>query len=339
MQSFLGVTMVPEVLWGTKFIHIMRDNLWATTGAGFALGLCTGISELYLFPAYLKNTSLLKLSTGKALIFLASVFIISTITAFIYGKVKGMPDAEAIREVIELLNSNGFYYIFSVTLMLSFGLNFALVMQNKIGVTTFLPVISGKYYTPREENRIFLFLDLKSSSVMAEKLGHKKYSRMLQACYKDLSELVIKYRGAIYQFVGDEAVITWKSKNKNDYENSVSLFYAFTNYLKQRTEFFESEFGIKPEFKGAINAGQVMTAEVGGYLKSEIAHHGDVLNTTARMLELAKSFPNQLIVSSRVKENLKKYDKYQIVSQGKIKLRGKNNSKNIYLISEKTLTN
>lgn len=337
--SFLGIAMLPDEVWVSKFMRIMHDNFWATTSAGFAIGLCTGISELYLFPSYLKNTSLLKLSIKKALIYFVSVMLISVITAFIYSKVKGFSDIEAIRDVIELLNSNGFYYIFFLTLMLSFGLNFALVVQNKIGVTTFLPVISGKYYHPREENRIFLFLDLKSSSVMAEKLGHKKYSRMLQACYKDLSELVIKYRGTIYQFVGDEAVITWKSKNENDFENSVSLFFSFTNNLKNNTGFFRTEFGVVPEFKGAINAGHVMTAEVGGYLKSEIAHHGDVLNTTARMLELAKSFPNKLIVSSQVKNNLKNQEKYQVISQGKMKLRGKNNSKNIYLISENELTN
>lgn len=334
--TFLGVAMIPDEIWQIKFVHIMRDNFWATTGAGFAIGLCTGISELYLFPAYLKNKSLLKIAVGKTLIYLVSVMLISVVTAFIYNKTKSLSNTEAISEVAKLLNSNGFYYIFSVTFMLSFGLNFYLIVQNKIGVTNFFPIISGKYYYPREENRIFLFLDLKSSSVMAEQLGHKKYSLMLQACYKDLSELVITYRGTIYQFVGDEAVITWNETTENDYRNSVDLFFAFTQSLKNNAEYFQKEFGIVPEFKGSINAGEVMTAEVGGYLKSEIAHHGDVLNTAARMLELVKSFPNKLIVSRTVKEKLPTEScKYIIASEGKLKLRGKNNTKDIYLISEK----
>lgn len=334
--TFLGVAMIPEEIWQTKFIHIMRDNFWVTIGAGFAIGLCTGISELYLFPAYLKNKRLLKIAVGKTLIYLVSVMLISVVTAFIYNKTKSLSNTEAIREVVALLNSNGFYYIFSVTFLLSFGLNVALITQNKIGVNNFLPVISGKYYYPREENRIFLFLDLKSSSVMAEQLGHKKYSKMLQACYKDLSELVIKYRGTIYQFVGDEAVITWKNSKDVNFKNSIELFFAFTNCLQKSAEYFQNEFGLVPEFKGSINAGNVMTAEVGGYLKSEIAHHGDVLNTAARMLELAKSFPNKLIVSRTVKENLPTENgNYRVTSEGKIKLRGKNNTKDIFLISEK----
>jgi adenylate cyclase len=335
LLNFLGVALVPEEIQQSKFIHIIRDNFWATTCAGFAIGLCTGISELYLFPAYLKNKTLIKVLLGKIFIYLGSVMLISVITTFIYNKTKGFSNAEALMAVGELLSTNGFYYIFSATLMLSFGLNFYLIVQNKIGVNNFFPVISGKYYYPREENRIFLFLDLKSSSVMAEQLGHKKYSQMLQGCYKDLSELVIKYRGTIYQFVGDEAVITWKTPGRKDFKNSIALFFAFTNNLQKNAEYFQNKFGLVPEFKGAINAGNVMTAEVGGYLKSEIAHHGDVLNTAARMLELAKSFPNKLIVSSAVKENLQQeICNYTITSKGKIKLRGKNNTKDIYLISE-----
>ena len=123
-----------------------------------------------------------------------------------------------------------------------------------------------------------------------------------------------------------------------DYKNSVDLFFAFTQSLNDNAELFRKEFGVVPEFKGSINAGDVMTAEVGGYLKSEIAHHGDVLNTAARMLELAKSFPNKLIVSRAVKEKLLSYNgKYTITSEGKMKLRGKNNTKDIYLISEKLM--
>jgi adenylate cyclase len=38
-----------------------------------------------------------------------------------------------------------------------------------------------------------------------------------------------------------------------------------------------------PEFKGALHGGNVVVSEVGKY-KSEIAYHGDVLNTTSRML-------------------------------------------------------
>lgn len=336
LVSFLGIAMLPDEIWGSKFIHIMRDNFWATSGAGFAIGLFTGISELYLFPAYLKNKTLLKQVLGKGLIYLGSVMFISVITGFVYNRTKGLSDVEAFTEVSRLLSTSGFFYILSITFMLSFILNSFLVVQNKIGVGNFLPIVSGKYYYPREEKRIFLFLDLKSSSVMAEQLGHKKYSQMLQACYKGLSELVIKYRGTIYQFVGDEAVITWNKTSHKDYRNSVDLFFAFTQSLKDNAEYFQKEFGLVPVFKGAINSGNVMTAEVGGYLKSEIAHHGDVLNTAARMLELAKSFPNKLIVSRAVKENFWLDDcKYRISSEGKIKLRGKNNTKDIYLISEK----
>ena len=86
-------------------------------------------------------------------------------------------------------------------------------------------MMTGKFYKPREENRIFMFVDLKGSTTIAEKIGHKKYSLLLQDCFRDFS-IVAKYNAQIYQYVGDEVVVSWKAENKN-YNNFYLLFSPF----------------------------------------------------------------------------------------------------------------
>ena len=59
----------------------------------------------------------------------------------------------------------------------------------------------GKYHKPIQEDRIFMFLDMKSSTTIAEKIGHVKYFEMLREYYSDLSNPIVQYHGEVYQYV------------------------------------------------------------------------------------------------------------------------------------------
>lgn len=72
-----------------------------------------------------------------------------------------------------------------------------------------------------------MFLDLSSSTTIAELLGHLKFSYLLQDCFKDLSSCLLENNASIYQFVGDEAVITWEISKKTDRQKCFNLFYSF----------------------------------------------------------------------------------------------------------------
>jgi len=65
----------------------------------------------------------------------------------------------------------------------------------------------GRFNTPWEEERIFMFLDLQSSTEHAENLGHVEYSKMIQDCFNDLG-IVVENEADIYQYIGDEAILT-----------------------------------------------------------------------------------------------------------------------------------
>ncbi len=69
----------------------------------------------------------------------------------------------------------------------------------------------GKYRSPREEERIFLFMDLKSSTALAESLGHLQYSGFIRDSLMDVNRVLQPFNAEVYQYVGDEIVLSWKT--------------------------------------------------------------------------------------------------------------------------------
>ncbi|MCP4713222.1 MAG: hypothetical protein GY869_31715, partial [Planctomycetes bacterium] len=86
---------------------------------------------------------------------------------------------------------------------------FILQVSDKFGQGVLVNFLLGKYHQPKEEERIFMFLDLKSSTTYAEKLGHLRYSRLIQDCFFDITEVILRHDAVIYQYVGDEVILSW----------------------------------------------------------------------------------------------------------------------------------
>lgn len=329
------LAIVPDVEWHTKAYDMLRNSIIAATGAGFLIGLLTGLSELYFFPRFFRNKSFLKLIVVKLFVYSASISVISIFTMYFYQRISHQKDfLDAVSSTVEMFIYISFYRLFLMGILLSLGINFIIIMKNKMGYKSFIPFIFGRYHKPREENRIFLFIDMTSSTRTAELLGHVKYSNLIQDCFRDLSTQVIRYNGGIYQFVGDEAVISWKTKWKNSYLDSIYLFFAFQEVLIKNASIYQKKYGLTPEFKGSINAGKVMVAEVGEKVKSEIAFHGDVLNTASRMLELCAIYKKDLVVSENIVDNINIHNsELEIEFIANIQLRGKDKSKKVFSIS------
>ncbi len=51
---------------------------------------------------------------------------------------------------------------------------------------------------------------------------------LIQDCFNDLG-VVMENKAGIYQLVGDEVFLTWKSQNGLRNENCINAFYSFTS--------------------------------------------------------------------------------------------------------------
>lgn len=147
-----------------------------------------------------------------------------------------------------------------------------------------------------EVERIFMFLDLKGSTAMAENLGHVKYFSLLSDFFSDISDPIEKRRGEIYQYVGDEVVVTWSIDAGLENANCLQTFFDIQYTILQKEKEYKRKYGLVPIFKAGIHTGMVSTGWV-GKMKKEIVYSGDVLNTTARIEGLCNKLHEPLLLS------------------------------------------
>lgn len=170
-----------------------------------------------------------------------------------------------------------------------------------------------------EEDRIFMFLDMKSSTTHAEKLGAGRYSALVQDCFMEMTKAAKQSNAEIYQYVGDEAIFTWKTTDVN-LRNSVQHFFSFRESLTQRSSYYRHRYGVVPEFKAGIHHGRVIRTQVGAVRKS-VAFHGDAINTASRIQGKCNDLGKDLLVSGVVREGIS--ESYRTNSEGTYQLRGK----------------
>lgn len=197
-----------------------------------------------------------------------------------------------------------------------------LQINNKFGQGVFWNILRGKYNTPKEESRIFMFLDLNSSTTIAEKLGAKKYHAFLKDIFTDITNPILDNKGEIYQYVGDEVIVAWKYDDGIQNSKCVQCFFDIKYHLQQLNNKYIGQYGIAPAFKAGIHCGKVVAGEV-GIIKRDITYSGDVLNTTSRIQDMCKEFNEEVIVSGDLAASLILADNFATQPLGSIKLKGK----------------
>ena len=242
-----------------------------------------------------------KISAGKSILLQTfSALILFTFTIFIFSNIFVLTEEYSSSQINSFIaheytkSSLLIFYGYFIYATLQY--NLLVETDKKLGINVLKNLIWGKYHTPKQEERVFMFLDMKSSTSIAEKLGHIKYSYFLQDVFKLLTDLVIDKKAEIYQFVGDEVVISWSSKNAYSNNNTLQFFYGFQEILAQNEYYFLSNYDATPIFKAGIHKGIVSVAEV-GEINTQIAYHGDVVNTTSRIQELCNTYHTNLLVS------------------------------------------
>ncbi len=307
------------------------DAIWILALGGFLVGVISELLELYLFSKLFQRipmpVTILVKSIAQFLVLILYGFTIIFFFDY-YERIS--------------YNSTAAYFMHYVDsadvlplMVFVFGIIFFVSVFRRlyrlVGPLNFISVMIGRYNRPREEDRIFMFLDLNSSTELAETLGNKKVSRLIQECFNDLASISLDYKAQTYQYVGDEVVLTWLCESGYKDDRCLEIYFAFQELLRSRSKFYISKFGIVPEFKCALHGGLVVSTQV-GQLKVEIAFHGDVVNTAARMLEKCHHYNESFIISEAVHQKLSKNENYSFKGLGTVDLRGKSEQHKLYAV-------
>ncbi len=294
---------------------------------GITIGISFGIMDYILDQDRLKKLAYWKIILTKSIVqIFISIFSLSVLV-FTNNQVDNVR--------LGLMN-----FIFSETSFLwiiytgtfSFFIYFLQVMKTKIGGRILTNLILGKYHSPIVETRIFMFLDMKDSTSHAEKLGHIRFSTLIQDSLNDLTPAIIQHKVEVYQYVGDEAVLTWKLKDGFENANCLQVYYTFMSTLNSRKKYYKEKYGLVPFFKAGVHLGEVTVSEV-GIIKREIAYHSDVLNTAARIQGKCNEFESELLISEATKNELNDQGHLNFKLIGEISLKGKQELVNIYKVN------
>jgi adenylate cyclase len=202
-------------------------------------------------------------------------------------------------------------------------------MIKKYSPGIFLDVLLGKYRHPKVEKRIVMFIDLKDSTPIAEKLGNIDYFKFIRQFIELVSTALIQYHGRIYQYVGDEVVVSWPYNPKNA-RRCINSLIETRKLIQQKGENFRRRYDIVPEFRVGIHIGDVTIGEI-GIIKKDLAMSGDTMNTTARIRSICSELNHKFIVSKEVIESLD-LKEWQSESLGPIDLKGKNESVELFAL-------
>lgn len=290
--------------------------------------LCFGLLHIFI-DRYIKGrVPFIRLSIVTLLLQVLVIFII-LIPFFYFFRSLGLIESNwsLSKFILQPLAHVAFIY----AIITNFTIVLFIYINTMLGGTNLQKMITGKFYTPKVDEYVFMFLDLRGSTTIAEKLGHIKYSRLIQDCFYDIA-VVHDYGAEIYQYVGDEAVLVWKARKGYDYLNCVKAFYGFKDRLKERTTYYLDNYNVLPEFKAGLNIGLITITEVGEF-KREIAYHGDTINTAARIQGECNRLNSELLLSEKLINLIKLEPWLTSGLKGKIQLKGKSEVVPIYAVN------
>ncbi len=303
---------------------------------GLTLGLCVG--TLYTLVEHRLESLRLYDNSLSTIILLRTMYLFIVCGLALAAVAYANYWIDAARGNVDAQKVGYLRYLFSATVQFILGAligNFALsvfhTLRAKIGYTDFGNLLVGRYRKPAEEERTFMFLDLKGSTTIAEQLGHSRYSSLIQDCFRDLTGTLLSTRAEVYQYVGDEAVLSWPVKVATTDANSLRAYFEFAAALERRREYYMAAYGLVPVFKAGINVGLVTVVEL-GVLKRAIVYHSDVLNTAARVQALCNEHGRSLLVTDAVMKQFRE-SPYRFEFIGDILLRGKAQAVGVYAVT------
>jgi len=297
---FLGNGSVSSILTGAAIGLLIGTGMVA-----FQVGWGVG-----LIARRLREAPFLVVLGVRTFCWLAIIVLGLSIPLLVLGRI---PLAE--------LFAPSFGYSILISLAVAAAINFVTQINVLMGRGVLVHLVLGRYHRPREEDRVFLFVDLRGSTAIAERLGNLRYHALLRRFIADITPPIVRTGGEIHRYVGDQVIVTWPQHAGLKNAACVRCYFAMVDALARAGDTYRAEFGVVPTFWAGLHRGLVVSGEI-GTAKHEIVYLGDTMNATARIEQACRTFERPCIVSADLLEALALPDDIQAEALGQTDLRG-----------------
>jgi len=307
---------IPVAL-GYEFISDRRISVIGLV-IGIVLAMPLALLEESSFDKRMRRLPFSVALLAKTFAYIASLIVVFSSVGLVFGLLEGLSMSEFWASFSDpaLARQVAAGFVLYVIIV------FFRQLDRILGPGVLLSYLLGRYHRPHREARIFMFLDLKSSTSLAEELGHEAYLGLVNEFFRDISGPVLDSAGEIYEYVGDQVVLTWKEERGLKDANCIRVFFDIDAVIEKRKKQYLDRFGVVPEYRAGVHVGEVMTAEIGD-LKKGLVFNGDVLNTGARIQRECTRLGRRLVSSGDLVDRLDLPDEWTAEAMGSVILRGK----------------
>jgi adenylate cyclase len=209
-------------------------------------------------------------------------------------------------------------FVFVVFLAISF----VLQMRRVVGGRVLTSLLLGRYHRPVREERVFMLLDIKSSTALAERLGDERAHGFITSVFFDIDRPILEHGGEVHSYIGDELIASWPLHEGVQDARCLRCLVAIDASLSARAEHYHGAFGVAPEVRIVLHAGPIVAGECGD-TKLSIVYLGDTLNTAARIEETAKALGHDRLISDPLLARLDLPPTLRADPLGPVSLRGR----------------
>ncbi len=321
----------------TNNLYDFETSILSSFLSSLLIGLLIGALETKIVAKYDKTRSFRQkiiFKTGLYLALIVFLLLVSMLLLFSSRLAVSMFDSKVIDSILQFVSNFSFWSILIFASVITILTLFVAEVSDYLGSGVFNNFFTGKYHHPIEEERIFMFLDMTASTTIAEKLGHKEYFNLLRKYYADLTEAIVQTGGEVYQYAGDEVIVSWNMKKGLADNNCIECFFKTIAIFQKSSDEYIKRFGVVPTYRAGFHFGKVTTGEI-GVLKKEIFFTGDVLNTTSRIQSTCKQHNIDMLISKDLLAVLNSTEEYDIVPIGECELKGRNEKIDLFTMKDK----
>jgi adenylate cyclase len=330
--GWIGAALV--VHWVVRRVptHLARELTAAATGT--AMGLGSAWFELRVAPRMVRALTMggfLLVRTFFYVTLCAVAIHVVTMSLLGLSEHGGLFAYYTSPQYRDFVLGGRFAVAILILTLASFAINLLRQLNRMLGPGTLMSLLLGRYHRPVAEERIFMFLDLNNSTAIAAELGPLRFNDFKNDFFHDIAEPVLATRGRIYQYVGDEAVVTWTSDRGLRQGNCLRCVFLVSERIHEQKDRYLARYGIVPEFKAGLHGGPVVTAEIGD-IKKDIVHSGDTVNTAARVEAQCRPLDRRVLVSESLLRQCEVPAELEVEDMGERELRGKVEALRLYSV-------
>jgi len=182
-------------------------------------------------------------------------------------------------------------------------------------------------------NASIMFFDIRGSTSLAEKIGPQEYAAAISEIFSDLMNIIFNHSGSVNELLGDGILATFGCPfpKTDDASNAMKTAIAMQEHIAAVNEGRKMAGRDEIRFGIGIATGKIFAGNIGSIRMMKYAVMGDPVNTAARIQDLTKEFPYQIIVDQATRDHAA--SSIQFTELPQTNLRGKSENVKLFGIS------